>query len=177
MYRFGPYGPNHATAGTFAFKRALLKETRYEDDALLAEEKHFLKNYTIPFVQLNPTKSILVFSHEQNTFDKRRLIDPSNKMCNESSLKVKDFIKSEELQQFYMLEINFLLKNYEPGNPEYKQDILNEIKRRDEKYKPKPELNLMDALRYKTSECAALKEKLAGLLQTIKDKNLQEHFT
>jgi len=39
MYKFGPYGPNHSTAGTFAFKRKLLKETRYEDNALLAEEK------------------------------------------------------------------------------------------------------------------------------------------
>ena len=25
MYKFGPYGPNHATAGTFAFKKELLK--------------------------------------------------------------------------------------------------------------------------------------------------------
>jgi glycosyltransferase involved in cell wall biosynthesis len=179
MYRFGPYGPNHATAGTFAFKRALLKETRYEDDALLAEEKHFLKNYTIPFVQLNPIKSILVFSHEQNTFDKRRLIDTNNKMCNESSLKVKDFIKSEEIQTFYMIELNELLKKYEPGKPEYKQDVINEIKRRDEMYAQmkQPTPNIMDALRYKTAECSALKEKLASLLQTIKDKNLQEYFT
>jgi glycosyltransferase involved in cell wall biosynthesis len=35
MYRFGPYGPNHSTAGTFAFKRELLKQTSYENDALL----------------------------------------------------------------------------------------------------------------------------------------------
>ena len=48
-----------ATAGTFGFRRELLKETSYEDDAEMAEEKHFLKNYTIPFVQLNPMKSIL----------------------------------------------------------------------------------------------------------------------
>ena len=26
MVQFGPYGPNHATAGTFAFKRELLKQ-------------------------------------------------------------------------------------------------------------------------------------------------------
>ena len=26
MIQFGPYGPNHATAGTFAFRRELLKE-------------------------------------------------------------------------------------------------------------------------------------------------------
>ena len=44
MYQFGPYGPNHATAGTFAFRKELLKQTSYEDDAEVAEEKHFLKN-------------------------------------------------------------------------------------------------------------------------------------
>ena len=33
----------HATAGTFAFKRELLKMTSYDDNAEMAEEKHFLK--------------------------------------------------------------------------------------------------------------------------------------
>ena len=63
MYQFGPYGPNHATAATFAFRKELLKQTRYDENAAVAEEKHFLKGYTIPFVQLDPMKCILVFSH------------------------------------------------------------------------------------------------------------------
>ena len=72
MIQCGPYGPNHATAGTFAFKTKLLEQTKYEDTAALAEERAFLKDYTIPFIQLDPLKSILVFSHEHNTFDKRK---------------------------------------------------------------------------------------------------------
>ena len=47
MYQFGPYGPNHATAGTFAFKRELLNHTKYNETACLAEEREFLKEYTI----------------------------------------------------------------------------------------------------------------------------------
>ena len=43
MYKFGPYGPNHATAGTFAFRRKLLNDTSYENNAVLAEEETFLK--------------------------------------------------------------------------------------------------------------------------------------
>ena len=74
MVQFGPYGMDHATAGTFAFKRKLLKETQYNEDACLAEEREFLKNYTVPFVQLDPLKTILVFSHSHNTFDKRTLL-------------------------------------------------------------------------------------------------------
>jgi glycosyltransferase involved in cell wall biosynthesis len=185
MYRFGPYGANHSTAGTFAFKRELLKQTRYEDDALLAEEKYFLKNYTIPFVQLNPIKSILVFSHEQNTFDKRRLIDPNNKYCNESSLKVSNFIKSEEMRNFYVSEIQELIKHYEPGNIENKKDVMDEIKRRDnerrdnemrEKNQAPTQMELLNALQTKTQECNTLKEQLSKILTIIKEKKLQTHF-
>jgi hypothetical protein len=45
MYQFGPYGPNHSTAATFAFRKELLKETSFEDNAAVAEERHFLKGY------------------------------------------------------------------------------------------------------------------------------------
>ena len=43
IVEFGPYSPTHATAGTFAFKRELLDQTRYNEEASLAEEKEFLK--------------------------------------------------------------------------------------------------------------------------------------
>jgi glycosyltransferase involved in cell wall biosynthesis len=131
MYRFGPYGPNHSTAGTFAFKRELLKQTSYENDALLAEEKHFLKNYTIPFIQLDPLKTILVISHEQNTFDKRRLISPDNKQCNESALKPQNFIKNKELLDFYIDYIPKELETYHAGSVNNKPEVLAEIKRKD----------------------------------------------
>ena len=78
IYQFGPYGPMHATAGTFAFKRSLLKMTRYNDNAEIAEEKEFLKGYSVPLIQLNPMKAILVFAHQYNTFDKRRLLKNPN---------------------------------------------------------------------------------------------------
>ena len=52
IYQFGPYGPKHATAGTFAFRKELLLQTKYDDEAEVAEEKQFLKNYTIPFIQI-----------------------------------------------------------------------------------------------------------------------------
>jgi hypothetical protein len=102
IFEFGPYGPNHATAGTFAFKRKLLSETRYEDDAEMAEEKQFLKNYTFPMVQVAPEKTILVFSHDQNTFDKRKLlVNPHPNFVRETAIKVKDVIKNKELRDFY----------------------------------------------------------------------------
>ena len=102
VWQFGPYGPNHATAGTFAFKKKLLKETKYDDDADLAEEKKFLKNYTIPFVQLDPKKSILCFAHAYNTFDKRRLLEsPNPNFVRETKMKLKNFIKDKQVASFY----------------------------------------------------------------------------
>ena len=74
MYQCGPYGPNHSTAATFAFRKELLKQTKFDEESSIAEEKKFLKDYTIPFAQLDPKKSILVFSHNQNSFDKKELL-------------------------------------------------------------------------------------------------------
>ena len=103
IWGFGPYGPRHATAGTFAFKRKLLEQTKYDDDAEMAEEKQFLKNYTIPFQQLSPMKSILVFAHNENTFDKKRLIaNGANKYCRPTNLLPKTFIKDKTMREFYI---------------------------------------------------------------------------
>ena len=128
MWQFGPYGPNHATAGTFAFRRELLKSSRYDDDAALAEEKAFLKDYTVPFVQLDPLKTILVFSHEHNTFDKRKLLDRTDPRFAKASDKTVDlFIKEAGLKKFFMEDIEKELANYEPGRPQMKPDVLTQI--------------------------------------------------
>lgn len=130
MYQFGPYSPTHATAGTFAFKRELLENSAYDDTACLAEERKFLKDYTVPFVQLNPLKTILVFSHEHNTFDKRKLLEgtPNPQFCKPSPKVVDDFVKEEHMKHFFMNEIEGLLENYEPGHPRMKPDVLQQIK-------------------------------------------------
>lgn len=140
MYQFGPYGPNHATAGTFAFKRALLKDHAYEEHAALAEERAFLKNYTVPFVQLNPLKTILVFSHDHNTFDKRKLLDnPPHPTVKESTKTVDMFIRDKRVRKFYMEDIEELLKDYEPGRPEMKPDVLKQTKELEEERRQKME--------------------------------------
>ena len=129
MYQFGPYGPNHSTAGTFAFKRELLKDHKYDDNAALAEEKAFLKNYTVPFVQLEPKKTILVFSHIHNTFDKKKLLENGENQFQKSSPRtVDEFVKEPDMKEFYMETIDTLLKEYQPGDPSNKPDVLKQIK-------------------------------------------------
>ena len=139
MYQFGPYGPNHSTAGTFAFRRELLNQTRYEDHAALAEEKAFLKNYTIPFAQLDPLKTILVFSHEHNTFDKRKLLEnPHPNYVRESPKTVDQFIRSiyeANIKDFFMNRIDGLLKGYAAGQPSMKPDVMRQLGEIDEQRK------------------------------------------
>ena len=145
MVQFGPYGPDHATAGTFAFKRKLLKETKYNDEACLAEEREFLKNYTVPFVQLDPLKTILVFSHSHNTFDKRTLLKnmAGNQYINYSTKQVEDFIKDKDTIKFFVEDVEDKLRAYEPGNINMKPDVLKQMKELEEKRK-KMEKKMME---------------------------------
>jgi len=131
MYQGGPYGPNHATAGTFAFRKELLAKTKYNENASLAEEREFLLNYTVPFVQLDPLKTILVFSHIQNTFDKKKLLDNPNELFRESNKTIDMFIKhpyEAQIKSFFLKDIDKELDNYKHGDPIMKPDVLKQIK-------------------------------------------------
>ena len=134
MYQFGPYGPNHSTAATFAFKRELLKKTKFNEEAAVAEEKFFLKDYTIPFVQLDSNKSILVFSHIHNSFDKKELLKniEQNKYAKNITNVIGDltqFFVDSDIYNFYVNDLNNHLKNYKYGDISYKPDVTENIKR------------------------------------------------
>ena len=175
MYQFGPYGPNHATAATFAFKKELLKITRFSETASLAEEKHFLKDYTIPFVQLDPKKSILVFSHIHNSFDKKELLKTlPNPTIKESTVLPSEMIKESNILTFFLNDIDNLLDTYKPGHPENKPDVLKQIqemtKMREEMMKQNNQQNVQNIINQQqftiqqlTNENNYLKDKMKYL--------------
>jgi len=132
MYQMGPYGPNHATAATFAFRKELLKLTRYNDAVAVGEECDFLKRYTIPLVQLDPLKTILVFSHIHNSYDKKDMLPSSspggipNPFVHPSSVVVSDFMDQRNntaVMRFFMEDIDKALSSYNPGHPDLKPDV------------------------------------------------------
>lgn len=127
IWKFGPYGTNHATAGTFAFKKELLDNTRYEEGASFAEEKKFLNNYTTPLIQLNPVKTMLVFNHGHNTINKESFLKNPTKHVNKSEYDISYFIKDEEAKLFYTDTIHKLLPEYEIGLPKYKPDLIKAL--------------------------------------------------
>jgi hypothetical protein len=73
LWLSGPFGSNHATAGTFAMTRRFAKSHFYNNESICNEEKDFLDNYTIPMAQLAPEMTMVCISHESNTFDKRKM--------------------------------------------------------------------------------------------------------
>lgn len=133
LYQFGPYGENHATAGTFAFKRELLQHTKYDEKSCIGEEATFLKNYTIPMIQLDPLKTILVFPHKHNSFDKHTFLNGSNsgpmKKCIDKT--VNDFIKGVNasiIKDFFINKMHKLLLNYKLGDISMKPDVVLQLR-------------------------------------------------
>ena len=102
IYRFGPYMPTHATAATLAFKKELLQFTQHDDEAEKAEEAQFLKEFSIPMIQLDSTKTILVLAHSYNTVDKSKLLENEpSEFIKKTQMKVKKFIRDKTQRDFY----------------------------------------------------------------------------
>ena len=166
MFQFGPYGPNHATAASFAFRKELLLTSRYEETAALAEESAFLKQYTVPFVQLDVFQTILVFSHVHNSFDKRKMLEVANNYVQMSEVKVTDFVKDSFIWKFFMVSIDKILEKYEQGLPKYKPDVLKQM----EELTIKRTIKMYEAkIAELTRENTELKDKNLYLNNKIKD--------
>lgn len=138
IHKLGPYGKNHATAGTFTFRRELLDKTSYLDSSCVGEEQFFLKNNTIPVLQLDPLQTILAISHGQNSVDKKLILQSKNQ-CD---VTLNDFIKIPYLKTFYLHYLDPLLKQYDLGEVKHKPEIvkvIDNIHRQidREKYSPK----------------------------------------
>ena len=175
MYQFGPYGANHATAATFAFRKELLNQTKFDENSCVAEEKKFLKDYTIPFVQLESSKSILVFSHSHNSFDKKELLKQiPNPTINESLLRPSDIIKEQDILHFFMEDIDKLLESYEPGNPDNKPDVKKQIIELKEKREILIKESMQKQMEYKN---AMQKLNLVNNPQELQNKINEQTYT
>lgn len=101
IYKLGPYNKNHATNGTMAWRRSYALTHTYDETVTHAEERSFLENYKHPMIQLDPFKVMLVMSHSENTFDKKRIRDEPSPFVKETGMTLTAFIKSKALRDFY----------------------------------------------------------------------------
>jgi len=103
IYKLGPYNRNHATNGTMAWRKSYSNSHRYDDTVTHAEERSFLDDYKNPMIQLDPFKVMLVMSHSENTFDKKKMRDDvgKNPFIAKTTYKLKDFIKDPDMRTFF----------------------------------------------------------------------------
>ena len=102
IYKLGPYAATHATNGTMAWRKSYADTHLYDETVTHAEEKSFLDSYKHPMIQLDPKMVMLVMSHTDNTFDKRKMREqPNNPMVKKTALKIRDFIRDKALREFF----------------------------------------------------------------------------
>ena len=110
IYCLGPYNPKHATNGTMAWRSSYAKTHRYDEYVTHAEERSFLEDYKNEMIQLDPFKVMLVLSHSENTFDKKKLRDQEEEMrrngqenpvVHRTNMDMKVFIKNKQMRDFY----------------------------------------------------------------------------
>lgn len=101
IYSLGPYNKNHATNGTMAWRKSYANNHTYDETVTHAEERSFLENYANPMIQLDPMKVMLVISHSENTFDKKKLRESNNPLMKETKFKLNKFIRNQALRNFF----------------------------------------------------------------------------
>jgi glycosyltransferase involved in cell wall biosynthesis len=101
IYKLGPYNRNHATNGTMAWRSSYAKTHVYDETVTHAEERSFLEDYKHPMIQLDPRKVMLVMSHTENTFDKKKMREQESPVLKKTPMKLKDFIREKPLRDFF----------------------------------------------------------------------------
>jgi len=110
IYSIGPYGPNHATNGTMAWRKRYSDVHLYDEYVTKAEEQSFLDHYKHQMIQLDPFKTILVTCHTENTCNKSMLREEHLSNSRHAKEKMKlinyslhDIVKEANLLEFYAL--------------------------------------------------------------------------
>lgn len=107
IYKIGPYGLNHATNGTMAWRKEYGKTHKYDEYVTKAEEESFLEKYKNQMIQINPLYTCLAICHNDNTINKRDLrIQHENYKNLNMNIAMNKSIMRET-----MYELNVIIKN------------------------------------------------------------------
>ena len=83
LYKFKGFGQYHSSNACMAYKKMYLIDNKYDNNIMIGEEQSFTENFSKQLIQFDPKKTIIVSSHNSNTFNKREL-------CLMSTLKLLD---------------------------------------------------------------------------------------
>lgn len=104
---FGPFNSNHGTNNTFAYNKKYAKNNKYDSKVSHAEERSFTNNFKNSMVQLNPETTVLQFSHLDNTYNKRNLLEGAYYHEDEGDKKGKMYRVSKKSVFELIPKVNF----------------------------------------------------------------------
>ena len=79
LYKCKGFHQYHSTNNCMAYKREYLRNHKHAEGLKMAEEASFTNNFSVPMVQLDSQKCIIISSHNKNTYSKRKICrDTSN---------------------------------------------------------------------------------------------------
>jgi len=93
LYKFKSFGVNHSTNNCMAWKKEYLINHSHDSTKEMAEEASFTNNFSEPMVQLDAEHSIIVSSHDGNTFNKRELLVGGTHKINPTLSEVPNILK------------------------------------------------------------------------------------
>lgn len=114
-YKFGPYGPNHGTNGSFAYRKSYVNKHKHDSTKNAQEEPSFTNDFSEKMAQLNKEKVILCISHDSNTFDKRKLLQ-QNQNKEEKSFDVKKKFNNDKVYIKFFKELCEEMQNKKLDN-------------------------------------------------------------
>jgi hypothetical protein len=104
LYKSIKFGQNHSTNTCMAWKKEYLLTNSYDSNKTYGEEESFTKKYTEPMVQLDPEKTVILSSHNNNTYCKKSLCILAtlkhNSSLNELSDSIYDYIDSNTYNRY-----------------------------------------------------------------------------
>ncbi len=123
IYQFKKFGNNHSVNNCLAYKKQyILNGALYDSTRKHAEERSFLKDYTVEMIQLDPSKTVVQMIHSHNTYNKRQLIvrsewsEPIHQSIQKISNNLYLFIPKHFLDMYSKLlqiDINPTLSEYD----------------------------------------------------------------
>ena len=114
---FDEMGGRHSINNCIGFQREWMLDHSYDENVHHCEEISITNNFELQMAQLDPLKTILHFSHDLNTFNKRRLIFErainGDKYYVQLEKNLDSFIVDEELCNKYKKLFESMLEQKE----------------------------------------------------------------
>jgi glycosyltransferase involved in cell wall biosynthesis len=117
LYKFKPFGPFHSTNNCMAWKKEYLIDNKHDSDKEMAEEASFTKQFSQELVQLEAEHTIVVSSHDSNTFNKRELLvggtNKLNPTLSEVESPITEYIKEPYFSKYKNIFVKEGESNYD----------------------------------------------------------------